>query len=92
MKNRALVSSKVKSKKLKCRLLQFLFVDVRVNISTHRRLFKLQWPDNKVRRFKIFKLSPFELDIKRLLKYPYFIGMCIIFHFHFYIWFNCLQT
>ena len=32
MKNQALFSSKVKSKKLKCRLLQFLFGALRVNI------------------------------------------------------------
>ena len=31
MKNQALVSSKDKSKKLKCRLLQFLFGALRVN-------------------------------------------------------------
>ena len=32
MKNQALFSSKDKSKKLKCRLLQFLFGPLRVNI------------------------------------------------------------
>ena len=36
MKNQALFSSKDKSKKLKCRLLQFLFGALRVNI-----IFKL---------------------------------------------------
>ena len=34
MKNRALFSSKDKSKKLKCRLLQFLFGVLRVNKDT----------------------------------------------------------
>ena len=34
MKNQALFSSKDKSKKLKCRLLQFLFGALRVNIAT----------------------------------------------------------
>ena len=34
MKNQALFSSKEKSKKLKCRLLQFLFGTLRVTIST----------------------------------------------------------
>ena len=34
MKNQALFSSKDISKKLKCRLLQFLFSALRVNIST----------------------------------------------------------
>ena len=33
MKNQALFSSKDKSKKLKCRLLQFLFGALRVNLS-----------------------------------------------------------
>ena len=35
MKNQALFSSKDKSKKLKCRLLQFLFGALRVKISQH---------------------------------------------------------
>ena len=34
MKNQALFSSKGKSKKLKCRLLQFLFGALRVNMGT----------------------------------------------------------
>ena len=34
MKNQALFSSKDKSEKLKCRLLQFLFGALRVNIET----------------------------------------------------------
>ena len=38
MKNQALLSSKDKSKKLKCRLLQFLFGTLRVN------LLHSQWP------------------------------------------------
>ena len=33
MKNQALVSSKDKSKKLKCRLLQFLFGALRINLN-----------------------------------------------------------
>ena len=32
MKNQAIFSSKEKSKRLKCRLLQFLFGDLRVNV------------------------------------------------------------
>ena len=35
MKNQALFSSKVKSKKLKCLLLQFLFGTLRVNVTVH---------------------------------------------------------
>ena len=35
MKNQALFSAKDKSKKLKCRLLQFLFGALKVNIGTH---------------------------------------------------------
>ena len=37
MKNQALFSSKHKSKKLKCRLLQFLFGALRVNITKGNR-------------------------------------------------------
>ena len=37
MKNQALFSSKDKSKKLKCRLLQFLFGTLRVNFFTFLR-------------------------------------------------------
>ena len=35
MKHQALFSSKDKSKKLKCRLLQFLFSALRVNVSSY---------------------------------------------------------
>ena len=35
MKNQALFSSKDKSKKLKCRLLQFLFGALRINLYKH---------------------------------------------------------
>ena len=38
MKNQALISSKDKSKKLKCRLLQFLFGALRVNFSDEVKL------------------------------------------------------
>ena len=41
MKHQALFSSKDKSKKLKCRLLQFLFGTLRVNIGTiSQNIFK----------------------------------------------------
>ena len=36
MKNQALFSSKIKVKKLKCRLVQFLFAALRVNPIAHR--------------------------------------------------------
>ena len=36
MKNQALFSSKDKSKKLKCRLLQFLFAALRVKLGTYK--------------------------------------------------------
>ena len=39
MKNQALFSSKDKSKKLKCRLRQFLFGALRVNISISHDIF-----------------------------------------------------
>ena len=39
MKNQALFSSKDKSKKLKCRLLQFLYGALRVNYSSDNFLF-----------------------------------------------------
>ena len=38
MKNQALFSSKDKSKKLKCRMLQFLFVALRVNCAIYSSL------------------------------------------------------
>ena len=38
MKNQVLFSSKDKSKKLKCRLLQFLFGALRVNVQSMNRL------------------------------------------------------
>ena len=41
MKHKALFSSKDKSKKLKCGLLQFLFGTLRVNMSQQRSLFVL---------------------------------------------------
>ena len=40
MKNQALFSSNDKSKKLKCRLLQFLFCALRVNL-VHVRIFQV---------------------------------------------------
>ena len=49
MKNQALFSSKDKSKKLKCRLLQFLFGTLRVNnglliiLKTFKRLRKVSY-------------------------------------------------
>ena len=43
MKNQALFSSKNKSKKLKCRLLQFLFGALRVKL----RVKIYNWVDNK---------------------------------------------
>ena len=45
MKNQALVSSKDKSKKIKCRLLQFLFGSLRVN-SCHCSQLTFQPPYN----------------------------------------------
>ena len=42
MKNQALFSSKDKSKKLKCRLLQFLFGALRIN--PVEKGFKMKWP------------------------------------------------
>ena len=48
MKNQALFSSKDKSKKLKCRLLQFLFGTLRVNqmcqVASHT--VELQWHEH----------------------------------------------
>ena len=41
MKNQVLFSSKDKSKKLKCRLLQFLFGALRVNVISHLNYFYL---------------------------------------------------
>ena len=40
MKNQALFSLKDKSKKLKCRLLQFMFGTLRVKATSLNRLFK----------------------------------------------------
>ena len=45
MKNQALFSSKDKSKKSKCRLLQFLFVALRVNMFYHIALRMVKTPE-----------------------------------------------
>ena len=44
MKNQALFSSKDKNKKLKCRLLQYLFGTLRVNIIGTKMMMTLQYP------------------------------------------------
>ena len=44
MKNQALFSSKDRSKKLKCRLLQFLFVALKVNTSLQHVTFAITSP------------------------------------------------
>ena len=43
MKNQALFSSKDKSKKIKCRLLQFLFGALRVNLKPDDILFSMDY-------------------------------------------------
>ena len=42
LKNQALLSSKDKSKKLKCHLLQFLFGTIRVKKNTHTKTIDIQ--------------------------------------------------
>ena len=47
MKNQALLSSKDKSKKLKCRLLQFLFGALRLKSSRHHyNIYLVEWSIN----------------------------------------------
>ena len=58
MKNQALFSSKDKSKKLKCRLLQFLFGALRVKTKLH------SWKGNA----KIWPLKGTEVEAKLLYK------------------------
>ena len=53
MKNQALFSSKDKSKKLKCRLLQFLFGALRVKRS-HEGMIKLNWYTFRGRNSSIY--------------------------------------
>ena len=52
MKNQALFSSKGKSKKLKCRLLQFLFGTLRVNTKSIQNSTILVYPTHDWRRMK----------------------------------------
>ena len=61
MKNQALFSSKDKSKKLKCHLLQFLFGALRVNTSSFALYLCLRHPRNmgaKDRRL-FYTLTPY---------------------------------
>ena len=47
MKHQALFSLKDKSKKIKCRLLQFLFGALRVNIYSYTCIYEILATDNK---------------------------------------------
>ena len=51
MKNQALFSSKDKSKKLKCRLLQFLFGPLRVKFSVYSLHFNSSYPGDMSYQF-----------------------------------------